>query len=168
MGRDKALIEMDGESLLERKVQKGKAYFDEVILLSGQTIYSMENRWLPDKIENAGPLAGLLEALKDGAEHSKSHIVIIPVDLPFLSESTLKKLSTMQNLETNDAIILRSGDDLQPLAGIYSTDLADNLALYLRTGNRMVFGFINQLIYSTITVNDLELKNVNSPDDLKN
>lgn len=168
MGRDKALINMEGKSLLEQQVKKGEANFDEVILLNGQNIYSIENRKLPDKIKDAGPLAGLLEALKDGADHSMSHIAIIPVDLPFLSETTLKRLSTMELLKTDDVSFLRSGDDLQPLSGVYNTDtdLVDNLAHYLRTGNRMVFGFINQLRYSTIEVKRSELKNFNRPEDL--
>lgn len=166
MGRDKALIEVDGKRLLEQQVQKGKACFDEVILLNGQNIYSIENRRLPDKIEDAGPLAGLLEALTDGADHSLSQIAIIPVDLPFLSETTLKRLSKIEPGKTDDAVILKSDDDLQPLAGVYNTDLVGKLNSYLHTGNRMVFGFINQLRYSTIEVNKSELKNFNGPEDL--
>lgn len=167
MGRDKALIEMDGQSLLDQQVQKGESFFNEVVLLSGQNIYSMKNRRLPDTLKNAGPLAGLLEALKDGADHSMSQIAIIPVDLPFLSEFTLKRLSKTESGKTDDAVFLKSGDNFQPLTGVYKTDLVDKLNSYLHTGNRMVFGFINQLRYSTIDVYKRELKNVNRPGDLQ-
>lgn len=166
MGRDKALIEVDGKSLLEQQVKKGELFFNEVILLCGQNIYQMENRQLPDKMEDTGPLAGMLEALKDGVGHSMSQIAIIPVDLPFLSESTLKKLSKTEPRKTDDAIILKSGENPQPLAGVYNTDLVGKLNSYLYTGNRMVFGFMNQLKYSVIQVEESELKNLNKPGDL--
>jgi len=166
MGRDKARIEMNGETLLDQQIQKAEVFFHEVVLLSGQNIYSMTNRRLPDTIEHAGPLAGLLEALTDGADHTMSHIAIIPVDLPFLTETTLKRFSKIEPGKTDEAVILKSGDDLQPLAGLYNTDLVDKLNSYLDTGNRMVFGFLNQLRYSAIEVNKSELQNFNRPEDL--
>ena len=166
MGRDKALIEMDGKSLLEQVIKKAELYFGEVNLLCGQNIYDVKNRQLSDKIENAGPLAGLLEALKDSANSSMNHIAIIPVDLPNITRTTLKRLSNVCLPETNKALFLKSGEDLQPLAGVYSTALKTKLNNYLKNGNRMVFGFVNHLEYSTLQVDETELKNLNTPRDL--
>ena len=70
--------------------------------------------------------------------------------------------------EDEDARVLTSSEGIQPLAGVYSTVCNDRLQDYLKTGNRMVFGFLNRLNYSTITVSNSELKNVNTPEDLGN
>lgn len=166
MGQDKALIEVDGKSLLEHQVEKAEPFFDEVVLLGGQNSYPMENRNLQDEMENAGPLAGLFAALKDGDDSSISHIAIIPVDLPYISESTIERLSDESLRPSENAIILANGENLQPLAGVYRTRLAGQLDHYLKSGNRMVFGFVNQLAYSKSQVDEAELKNFNTPEDL--
>lgn len=166
MGSDKALLELDGESLLQHLIKKGDKHFDEVVLLSGGKTYPVNNRQLTDDFENAGPLAGLHKALKDGADHSLSHIAITAVDLPNLSDQTIKKLSALIPADSEDAVMLKSGDRYQPLAGVYRTELFEKLEQYLSTGNRMVFGFANKLNYSVIEVDAKELKNVNSPEDL--
>lgn len=167
MGRDKALAELDGKKLLDRQIKKGEPFFEEVVLLRGVNRYRVENRQLADRFENAGPLSGLLEALMDGAAKSLKYIAIIPVDLPGISELTIRKLAVAEPLKTEDAILLSSGEDLQPLAGVYSVDLADDLAHFLEAGNRMVFAFANGLNYAKIEVDRAELKNINHPEDLE-
>lgn len=168
MGRDKARIKLDGVALLERVIKKGERHFDEVVLLSGGNHYDVSNRQLVDKLPDAGPLSGLLEALKDSNEAGLNQCGIIPVDLPNVSVSTVEKLANEHLGGNQEARLLASVEGLQPLAGIYSTGIIDRLQVYLNNGNRMVFGFVNQLNYSTITVNEQELKNINRPDDLKN
>lgn len=168
MGMDKALIKFKGESLLNHQIKKASPYFDEVVLLNGRNTYTVDVRQLKDDFEDVGPLAGLLEALKDGAEDTLSQIAVIPVDLPGLSRSTIEKLYFSIPDESEDAILLQSGENLQPLAGVYKTELADKLQHFLETGKRMVFGFVDRLDFSVIDVDAKELKNVNRPGDLKN
>jgi len=165
MGSDKALLTIDGEKLIERQIRKANPYFDEIVLLNGENSYQLENRQLYDEFDNAGPLAGLFEALKDGSKHSLNEAAIIPVDLPDISKETLKKLSENTLAESVDAVFLQNGEDLQPLAGIYKTHLRHELVRNLNTKNRMVFGFITNLNYSVIDVVREELLNFNTPSD---
>ncbi|CAN5460221.1 molybdenum cofactor guanylyltransferase [soil metagenome] len=166
MGQDKAMLKRGDEPLLNRQIRKVSPFFREIVLLSGENHYQVDNRQIKDAIINAGPLAGLLEALKDGANQKLSCIAILPVDLPNLSESTLNKLAEFVPEEPKDAEILRSGKDLQPLAGVYNTELATQLEHYLHSRNRMVFEFVNRLNFSTIEVRADELININRPEDL--
>lgn len=166
MGEDKATIILGDETLLSLQICKASPFFREIVLLSGENHYRVENRQLKDTFTNAGPLAGLLEALRDGANHGQRCISIIPVDLPNLSDNTINKLAKTELAETEDAVILQSGVDRQPLAGTYNTDLANQLENYLQTRNRMVFGFVNSLNLSTIEVKADELINLNRPEDL--
>lgn len=167
MGSDKALLKLNGESLLMHQIKKANNYFDEVVLLSGRKNYPVNLRQLKDDFEDAGPLAGLLKALKDGTDYSLSHIAIIAVDFPNVTEQTLKKITDSTPADSEDAVLLNSGDDLQPLAGVYKTNMVEKLEQYLSAGNRMVFGFANKLNCSVIEVDAKELKNVNRPDDLE-
>lgn len=165
MGRDKAMIDFKGERLLHYQINKITPLFEEIVLLSGNKNYKIENRQLMDDIEDAGPLSGLLSALKDGADHSLKHITLFPVDLPDLSDQTVERLSTSEPAEKSDAVILSSGEYLQPLAGVYGTGLNKKLKNYLESGNRIVFGFIKNISYSIIEVAPEELRNLNHPGD---
>lgn len=168
MGSDKALLELEGESLLKFQIEKTKPYFEEIVLLSGSNNYPLKLRQLPDKIENSGPLAGLLEALKDSRSKGHKYAAIVPVDLPNLRLATIKKISEWSSESTFDASIIGSGEDLQPLAGIYKSELADIVESYLKTGNRMVFGILNRIRFSKIEADPKELINLNTPGDFIN
>ena len=168
MGRDKARITTDGVSLLKQMIQKGERHFDNVVLLSGDNTYDVPNRQLQDWFSDAGPLGGILAALEDCERAGMTQCCIVPVDLPAIFDSTLKLLADTDLREDEDARVLTSSEGIQPLAGVYSAVCNDRLQDYLKTGNRMVFGFLNRLNYSTITVSNSELKNVNTPDDLEN
>lgn len=167
MGQDKALMKVGGESLLNKQISNSSSYFKEIVLLSGENVYPVEFRQLNDEITDAGPLSGLLTALKDGKNRSEKLITIFPVDLPYLSETTIQKLSSIKPKETDEAVFLKSNFDIQPLAGVYRTRLIDKLEEYLKTGNRMVFGFANSLNYSIIHVKEDELRNINTKDDIE-
>jgi len=167
MGEDKAALKLGDETLLGRQIRKASPFFAEIVLLCGENQYPVENRQLKDSFKNAGPLAGLLEALKDGAKLGLRFISIIPVDLPNVSDSTLRKLAETEPAQAENAVILQSGEDLQPLAGIYCTDLANQLEQELKTRNRMVFAFLNSLNFSAIEVKADELININRPEDIK-
>jgi len=167
MGQDKAMLKLGDETLLSRQINKAAPFFKDILLLTGENEYKVDNRQIKDLFINAGPLAGLLEALKDGVNDGQRCISIIPVDLPNLSESAFNTLAKTEPSETEDAVILQSGEDLQPLAGIYNTNLTTQLKHYLQTRNRMVFGFVNRLNFSTIDVKRGELININRPEDLR-
>lgn len=167
MGRDKALLEVDGETLLERQMRKAYSHFDDVILLSGGNEYVTNNRQIPDAFNDAGPLSGLLAALKD-VQKSHNQIAVIPVDVPFLSDHTLRLLSSKALEEDADAMLVQSDEKVQPLAGVYKSEVADSLEEFLKRGQRRVMNFLNQLSCRYISVHSDELRNINYVEDYRN
>lgn len=166
LGRDKALIELDGETLLERQVRRAFPFFDQIILLSGSNHYDTPNRQIPDVLGNAGPLSGLLAALKDAELHHQQ-IAVIPVDVPFLADSTMKILSEYTLSENTDAATLCAGEVVQPLAGLYKCNISANLQQWIDGGQRMVMKFLEQLHLEHIRVMENELRNINFPGDVE-
>lgn len=86
MGRDKALIDVGGESLLERTVRIAQSQADDCLLVGDlpfvlpPTLQGM--RRIPDAPHGAGPMAGLAGLMELFAESS---VLLLACDMPQLS-----------------------------------------------------------------------------------
>jgi molybdopterin-guanine dinucleotide biosynthesis protein A len=120
MGRDKATIEFGGQPLWERQLQVLRRLRPENILVSARTAPD----WLPatvqlllDDAPSRGPLSGLAKAL--GAIET-THLVVLAVDLPFM---TAEELSRSLRLATErcGAVPIIEGR-AEPLAAVYPAE----------------------------------------------
>jgi len=91
MGHDKASLRVGGETLLERAVRLLARAGAEVVLVSGGS----DSRAVRDLLPDRGP-AGAVYSLLDhiGQRHGLdgSPLLLIPVDMPLLTEVTLRRL----------------------------------------------------------------------------
>ncbi|TVQ72962.1 MAG: molybdenum cofactor guanylyltransferase [Balneolaceae bacterium] len=172
MGRDKALLPFGEGTLLEHQINKCVDAFFEIVLLSGIRRYPVDLRHLPDVMEDAGPLSGLLAALEDPAAHqSSAHtsdtLALMAIDLPEVSTATLRQLATGVIPDGHEALIAEpdaSGEETrqQPLLGIYDRSITSRLRDYLQAGRRSVRGFLRQINPATFRVAAAEIRNVNT------
>ncbi|WP_448096354.1 molybdenum cofactor guanylyltransferase [Luteibacter yeojuensis] len=84
MGEDKALMRLDGHTLLERGLSVLRAAGAERVAISGTRAGGIPDRW-----PEAGPVGGIASAaagLPDG------EWLVIPVDMPRLHEDVLRPL----------------------------------------------------------------------------
>lgn len=89
MGKDKALLSLNGERLLDRSVALlNKTGVD-------QTIISGDIHGEQDQLAHIGPLGGIYTAL---AKYQPNALLIIPVDLPFIDLATLQQLKNTGQL----------------------------------------------------------------------
>ncbi|MDO6426412.1 molybdenum cofactor guanylyltransferase [Thalassotalea sp. 1_MG-2023] len=89
MGKDKALLSLNGERLLDRAVSLlNKAGVD-------QTIISGDIHGEQDKLERIGPLGGIYTAL---VKYQPYALLVMPVDLPFIDLTTLLQLKNAGQL----------------------------------------------------------------------
>jgi molybdenum cofactor guanylyltransferase len=88
MGRDKALLELGGESLIQRAVRKLNRLTCEVYILSDRPELAAFAPLVPDQHRDCGPLGGMEAALA----HSKlDWTLVTPVDMPFVPVPLLEK-----------------------------------------------------------------------------
>ncbi len=90
MGQNKALLRVtdEGSTLLEFMQQLLRQAGCEPVLVSGAAVGG-----LPDRVADAGPLAGIDAALLALAErHDIGQLLVVPVDMPGLSPSLLETL----------------------------------------------------------------------------
>ena len=104
MGRDKALLPWAGSTLLDDAIARMRLACPDVRILCGP-VPRYADRGVPlvtDRIDGAGPLAGLEAALvaADGQP-----VLVLGVDLPFVTASTLAFL--LGRLDGADAAVPR-------------------------------------------------------------
>jgi molybdopterin-guanine dinucleotide biosynthesis protein A len=144
MGQDKALLELDGRSLLHRVVEPVSRLCDEVVIAAAgkpvQHLPGLSPIWVRDPPGAAGPLAGLSAGLS-AASHPTA--VVVACDMPFLSERLLGHLLDL--VEDCDAAVPLAGGGSQPLHAAYSLRCLPTVEALLRLGARSMGDLLPRL-----------------------
>lgn len=117
MGCDKAFVELEGQTLLARQIQRVRNAGAAEVFISGRdgVDYSACGALVvKDQFNDAGPLAGIQSAL---LATLSSWLLVLAVDLPEISEELLAKL--VANCLENAGVVPRVGGNIEPLAAIY-------------------------------------------------
>ena len=139
MGRDKAFLEIGGQTLLARQIETARAAGATEIFISGRADadYSAFGcRVLKDNFPDAGPLAGIESAL---AVATNPLLLVLAVDLPGMSAEFLRQLSTY--CKPNAGAVPRIGDVLEPLAAFYPKAAQSLAATFLGKHSNVVKHF---------------------------
>ncbi len=125
MGKDKALLHYGGKSQLKNVLDLANRVCSNVFLSlrCGQTapveaeIPEFNTSILRDRLENIGPLGGIITALE---KHPGHPWLVLAVDLPFLDIETLKHLVKNRDSERPFTVYRSNFDGLpEPLCAIY-------------------------------------------------
>jgi len=117
MGRDKAFIEIDGIPLWRRQLQLLKQLQPSEIFISGRAHAEWKDEecvTVSDVRANAGPLAGLIGALR---RCSTPLLFTLAVDLPKMTTAYLRELVAL--CSEGNGIIPRLKDRFEPLVAVY-------------------------------------------------
>ena len=141
MGRDKAGIEIAGahETFGARAVRVVSACADEVIVVG-------HGRGMPPGLvtiadSGEGPLVAIVVALAYALAHNFDSMIVVPVDMPALTENALKKLIQADA----DAVFYVDGDDEHPLPIVLSTLTYNALSGCVRSGTRSLHHGISSI-----------------------
>ena len=139
-GINKALIEIEGETIISKIHRALGPICNEVIIISNQaqTDYRIPAKTHPDIIENCGPLGGIHSAF----HHSSNEIIlVVSCDMPFISINIANQLidAYIKNQPKVDAVIPTLNGFNEPLLAIYSKRLSTKISEILsdRKGHRI-------------------------------
>jgi molybdopterin-guanine dinucleotide biosynthesis protein A len=169
MGRDKALLERDGQSqlaylagLLQDKVER---VF--VSTRAEQQDDSERSRYprIVDRYEEMGPLAGILSAME---EHPDVDWLVVACDLPNISDETIAHLVKNRSADHPFTAYVSSHDGLpEPLCAIYRAGSIGIIRRFAEEGihcpRKILIRSDTFLLEQT---NPRSLDNINTPDDL--
>jgi molybdenum cofactor guanylyltransferase len=115
MGRNKALLKLDGEPLIERGLRKLREVCPKVAIAGGAAELGGFGRVIPDTRPGRGPLGGVVAALE---QSSYEWNLFLAIDMPFVPVEVLRGLIEQAG---HSAIVLAEADGVvQPLCGVYS------------------------------------------------
>jgi molybdopterin-guanine dinucleotide biosynthesis protein A len=169
MGRDKALLERDGQSQLAyiAGLLEDKAERVFVSTRAEQQDDSERNRYprIVDRYEEMGPLAGILSAME---EHPDVHWLVVACDLPNISDETITHLVKNCSADHPFTAYVSSHDGLpEPLCAIYRAGSTGIIRRFAEEGihcPRKIL--IRSDTYLLEQADPRSLDNINTPDDL--
>ncbi|HKS42136.1 MAG TPA: molybdenum cofactor guanylyltransferase [Blastocatellia bacterium] len=135
MGRDKAWLELDGQTMIERVITAIKPVTTDVSVIANSAEYNRLG--LPvyaDTHTGIGPLEAIRTAL---ANASTSRVLLVGCDLPFVTAELFSFLLSLKG--DYQAIVPVGADDrLEPICAIYSTDALSEVTRLIESGARKV------------------------------
>ena len=117
MGRDKAWLEVGGQSLLARQIQIVREIGACEVFVSGRAGVDYSEfgcRVLLDRLVDVGPLAGIERAL---SEATNSLLLVLAVDMPRMTANFLRHILLRCN--DNSGVVPRVNGRIEPLAAFY-------------------------------------------------
>ena len=172
MGRDKGLLEIGGQTLIQSAVGLLKELTDRVVILGPSERYGfLDLPVLPDLVPSRGPLS----AIYTGLERSGTAVnVFLACDMPLMQATFLRLL--VERAPLADAVLMRLGDgSLEPLCAVYNRSCLPVVKVnYERQRFKLsdLFPELRTLYLTEADLQDLGLDrmiftNLNTPGDLE-
>lgn len=172
MGRTKATLELDGETLVERALKLASSVAAETVLVGPRGELEAHGRVVEDIYPGQGPLAGIHAAL---AATSTELNLILAVDTPFLEPRFLEYL-VAQARESGAVVTLpRTADGFHPLAAVYRRGFRETAERALQQGRNKIDALFSEVPTRILEAAELEklafapaiFENLNTPEDVE-
>src|SRR5687768_6805118 len=143
MGRDKAAVVFRDEPLWRRQLRVLRDLSPQQVFVSART----ESSWLPDDTEllldeppSRGPLSGLKRAIE---QMETSHLVVLAVDMPFVTREQLHDLCTLATQGCGVVPVI--GARAEPLAAVYPKESTLDFAAALASSDFSLQALVRKL-----------------------
>jgi molybdopterin-guanine dinucleotide biosynthesis protein A len=165
MGRDKALVELDGETLLVRALAKWRDFGPLQLSVGGAERTALAWSGVPavvDVYPRRGPLGGLHAGL---AVCRTELLLLVAVDSPFVTQTLAEGL--LNSLGGADACVYTLNGRPQPLFGLYRTRCLPTAQALLAAGENKMRLLLEQVDTVYLPADDpAPFRNLNTPEEL--
>ena len=164
MGRDKAMLDWHGRTLVAHMADLLRSVTDDVQVVGRDR--------LPDRVPGRGPLSGIATALEFSSTDAN---VIVAVDLPFLTKDFLKHMRSRLECSNRPLLACKIGSDFPLCLGI-RREVLPEIGRRLSEGALSVHGLIEASDSEIISESELHkagfessmFRNLNTPEDYGN
>lgn len=150
-GRDKALVRLNGETMLQRTGELLASVCHDVSIVAAEGNYS-DAPWprIADRWPGQGPLGGILTALhhlcatdsgnqnRDEEGDSGAFALILSCDMPFLTAEFLRFLAERALASEAAIIVPEASNRLEPLCACWRSPATDAIQAAFDAGSRKV------------------------------
>jgi molybdopterin-guanine dinucleotide biosynthesis protein A len=172
MGADKAFLLIEGQTLLQRALENGRAVAQEVRIVGAAKKFTGFAPVVEDVYPDRGPLGAIHAALLSSATQLN---LILAVDLPFINPAFLRYLIAEAAASEAAITLCETGGRLHPLSAVYRRGFAEVAGRSLEAGRNRIdtlfseagariisetemlrAGFSPQLLHNVNTLSELE------------
>jgi molybdenum cofactor guanylyltransferase len=173
MGVNKAFLEIDGISLIEKTINIYRQIFNDIIIVTNDPLAYVDFAdavIVTDIYKGKGPLGGIYT----GLFYSKNDYAFISAcDMPYLNKDFISRMT--EHIGKYDIIAPELSDGFQPLHAIYSHNCLSHIKKMLIADNLKITGFYKDVRLLSIPEEKIKpfnqdgrlFLNVNTPEDLK-
>ncbi|TAE56720.1 MAG: molybdenum cofactor guanylyltransferase [Nostocales cyanobacterium] len=172
MGTDKALIPIQGKTLLERVYNVAKTCTDKIYIVTPwteryQSLQLSECEFIYENPNHTqGPLVGFAKGLE---QVNTQWVLLLACDLPNLNPEVLQNwIQQLNNIESEKiAYLVKSPQGWQPLCGFYRSSCLPLLLDFIAQNGRSFQEFLKLNPVEILPLSNPEiLFNCNTPEDL--
>lgn len=172
MGRVKALLTLNGKTIIEDIVEKLQRILSEIIIVTNtpELFEFLNIPMISDIIPERGSLGGIYS----GIYVSKSfHSFVVACDMPFLVPELIEFM--IKEKEDYDIVIPNIDGEYEPLHAIYSKNCLEYIGMLIKENNLKILEFfdkvrirnINKLEVLKFASPEICFHNINTPEDLE-
>ncbi|ADW68775.1 molybdenum cofactor guanylyltransferase [Granulicella tundricola] len=163
MGRDKALLELGGETLVARGVRTlGEVCVD--VAICGRVELGPFGRVVVDEEAGRGPLGGIVAGLSQTAWEWN---LFCPVDVPFVPRVAWERIVARAAEGGCVAVMARVNGEVQPLCAAYAKGSVGAMRAFLATGRgRVTAAAESSGVVAHVDFEEVEwFRNANTPEE---
>jgi molybdenum cofactor guanylyltransferase len=171
MGRDKALLNWGGITLLEHALERARAVSERVVVV-GSVQHARFGAVLVDIFPGHGPLGGIHTAL----EASRTDLnLVLAVDMPLVEARFLHFMAERARQSGAKVTIPRTNEGWQPLCAVYHRSFAPIAREALEQGKNKIDALFSQTTLEVLGPIELVregfsedmFRNLNTPEELE-
>lgn len=163
MGRDKALVEVDGVAMVVRVANTLRAAGCHPVFAVGGDRVALDAlgiAFVADRYPGEGPVGGVVTAF-DACDTPA--VVVVACDLPYLTVHTVNALLGGRGAAQ---VVVAVTDRVQPMCALWSRRAMGSVREAFTDGERRLLSVLDQLEILQVAANPQDLANVNAPGDL--
>ncbi len=172
MGRNKALLEIGGERIVDRTVSLFKSLFKEVILVTNtpDEYAYLDVRTVTDLYPGKGSLGGIYTGISYA---SYDYSFIASCDMPFLNSELIEFIISLKG--NYDLVVPKLRDGYEPLHAVYSKNCLKPIETVMDKGDLRIIGFYSEVKIREVSEEELApfisapspFININTPEEYK-
>lgn len=172
MGRNKALLDFGGRSIIEHTADLFKSIFPEAILVTNtpEEYANLGIKTVTDIFPGKGSLGGIYTGL---FHSSHDYSFIASCDMPFLRRELIEFLISLK--DGYDVVVPRLKDGHEPLHAVYSRRCLKPIESMIDKGDLRIIGFYSEVSVREVSEEELapfnpepsSFMNINTPEDYK-
>lgn len=172
MGRDKAFLTLEDETLLDRALRLVRSISEDVRIVGDARTFAAYGRVVEDVYRERGPLGGIHAAL---SASDKELNVMLAVDMPFVEVRFLEYLIAEGRKSKGVVTVPQMGGRFQPLCAVYRRAFRELAEEALKKGENRIdrlFSERNSRILNEVEMTQAGFsagmfRNLNTPEDLE-